>query len=532
MSLGLLARQPLTWDSEAAAYILQVEAADGQSLEPGVARAINTFVIDCKVRGIWGAIKSCCLLSGARTLNGALRPLKGASPTNFSFTNSDYNRETGLKGNGTNQYLDTNFASSSLGLNNIHFCINLSSFNSNSGPSGARTYIADFGSNAIRSGTGFGQFRVNNINFLSYNEIATTNNFIGISRANSDFFTLRLKNTNTIWLSDSSSSTSVSFRLFGRYNGATMTEFSDGRISFYSIGESTDLRLLDQCVSNFNDSLYRLFYPTSLHPEALTWINSAQSNNNPRISATLANALNTFCNSIDSAGLRNKFYRLNLFCGNNLIAARIPLYRGPSPTGTQYGLTSESSINFTELDFTELGISGNGTNKYMETGFPVSVMSSLFPNNHLAVYCNNIPTAGRFIGLGDGDNTKDWRLFNFDSGSTFMHSIGGFPYGAAVFDNVTSNNLGLRIITRSSNNLQTLYRRGLSAGTNSTTVSVSNWSAQTVRLWADAVQNNSPSSLSNLRSCGYSIGLGLTAQEALDYNNIIETFNTTLSRKV
>lgn len=259
MSLGLLARQPLTWDSEAASYILQVEAADGQSLEPGVARAINTFVIDCKIRGIWGAIKSCCLLSGARTLNGALRPLKGTAPTNFNFTNTDYNRETGLKGNGTNQYLDSNFSSSSLGLNNIHFCINLSSFNSNSGPSGARTYIADFGSNAIRSGTGFGQFRISDINFLSYNEIATTNNFIGISRANGNFVTLRLKNTNTIWSSNSSSSTSVSFRLFGRYTGITTTEFSDGRISFYSIGESLDLRLLQQCIENYNLSLSRIF---------------------------------------------------------------------------------------------------------------------------------------------------------------------------------------------------------------------------------------------------------------------------------
>jgi hypothetical protein len=53
------------------------------------------------------AIKAACLLCGARTLAGALVPLVGAAPTNNNFVDADYNRETGLKGNGSTKYLDS-----------------------------------------------------------------------------------------------------------------------------------------------------------------------------------------------------------------------------------------------------------------------------------------------------------------------------------------------------------------------------------------------------------------------------------------
>jgi hypothetical protein len=49
------------------------------------------------------------------------------------------------------------------------------------------------------------------------------------------------------------------------------------------------------------------------------------------VSQSTANAINTFCNNIDSTGLRDRFYRLNLFCGSNLAAATVPLYRSWRP---------------------------------------------------------------------------------------------------------------------------------------------------------------------------------------------------------
>jgi hypothetical protein len=57
------------------------------------------------------AIKASCILAGARTLAGALVPLAGAAPTNVGpFVSGDYNRKTGLVGDGSTKYLNSNRA--------------------------------------------------------------------------------------------------------------------------------------------------------------------------------------------------------------------------------------------------------------------------------------------------------------------------------------------------------------------------------------------------------------------------------------
>jgi hypothetical protein len=100
-------------DVDATLYIQTVEAADGQRLESGVATAINSFVLGCKADGIWNAIKASCILAGARTLAGALVPLVGTAPARQGTEGGwNYNRETGLQGNGTNNYINTNSTTS------------------------------------------------------------------------------------------------------------------------------------------------------------------------------------------------------------------------------------------------------------------------------------------------------------------------------------------------------------------------------------------------------------------------------------
>ena len=97
------------FDPDAASYIAAVEAADGQALEEGVKQAIDGFVTGCKADGVWDALKASCILAGARTLNGALVPLAGDAPTNFNFVSTDYDRVTGLKGDGSTKYLNSGF---------------------------------------------------------------------------------------------------------------------------------------------------------------------------------------------------------------------------------------------------------------------------------------------------------------------------------------------------------------------------------------------------------------------------------------
>jgi len=100
--------QRLPSDPDALAYLAAVAAADGAPVEVGVAVAVDDFFKGTKADGTFSAIKAACLLCGARTLAGALVPLVGAAPTNSNFLPGDYNRQTGLVGDGSTKYLDSN----------------------------------------------------------------------------------------------------------------------------------------------------------------------------------------------------------------------------------------------------------------------------------------------------------------------------------------------------------------------------------------------------------------------------------------
>lgn len=248
MSLSLLTRQPITWDSEAASYISSVESADTQSLESTVARAINQFVIDCKVRGIWGSIKSCCLLCGARTLSGALVPLKGTAPTNVNFVSGDYNRKNGLKGDGSTKYLDSNRPSNSDPQDNNHISCYV-----NSVPSIVGSYY--MGVVYGITGTAFTAITSN----LFYNRdgnrsYTQTTGFHATSRDSSVSFISRVNSSSVTTSATSKAPNSDKYYIFARSVGYAQS-YTDARLSFYSIGESLDLRLLDQCITKYSNTL-------------------------------------------------------------------------------------------------------------------------------------------------------------------------------------------------------------------------------------------------------------------------------------
>jgi hypothetical protein len=73
--------------------------------------------------------------------------------------------------------------------------------------------------------------------------------------------------------------------------------------------------------------------PTVSNADAQDWINRVYANGGT-VSASTAAAVNTLCDSLDAASLRDRFYRLNLFCGSNLNAALVPLYLTPDKTVT------------------------------------------------------------------------------------------------------------------------------------------------------------------------------------------------------
>ena len=245
--------QPM--DPDAAAYITAVETADGQALEEKVKIAIDNFVLGCKADGIWSAIKASCILAGARTLSGALVPLAGAAPTNYNFASGDYNRKTGLVGDGSAKYLDSNRNNDADSQNNRH----MATF---ANMTGTQSQLFIGGRSA---GTGVGA------SFIGYNgtspifrnlpnadtqEVAGTastgvNTLFATTRSSNNQYTARVSGTNYLVNSTSTTPNSISLFVFAQNNqNLNPSTLSDARIAFYSIGEALDLAKLDARVTD------------------------------------------------------------------------------------------------------------------------------------------------------------------------------------------------------------------------------------------------------------------------------------------
>ncbi len=246
-------------DADAAAYLTAVMQADQVGLEPAVQLAVSNFVAGCKSDGIWNAIKASCILMGARTLTGALVPLAGNAPTNVGpFVSTDYNRKTGLKGNGSTKYLNTNRKPSDGELDNAHISCYVTEPNTLGvchfmgatalAPSASATQIVDNGgpiSAAINTAAGI------SLGVTAQSYVG----FVGISRQNSTSLTGRASSMTTSSGSTSNFTNSLNIFVFARNINNSPNALSNRRMAFYSIGGAVDLALLDTRVTTLVNDL-------------------------------------------------------------------------------------------------------------------------------------------------------------------------------------------------------------------------------------------------------------------------------------
>jgi hypothetical protein len=244
-----------TDDPDAEAYIAAVEAAD-EAASPGIGPleiatkvAIHSFVKGCKADGIWPAIKASCILAGARTLNGALVPLVGTAPTSFNFVAGDYNRKTGLVGDGSTKYLNSGRFGNSDPQNSKHISVYVTDPLGSTGTFiGGRTIpetiVDQLGLTSVSSMIA----RVNSAGFQTV-AISYSQGFYGLNRSNSAAVNWRAASS----LAGSVSTTSGESPNFPidvfRRSGSTNNDPTTARFAFYSIGESLDLALLDARVT-------------------------------------------------------------------------------------------------------------------------------------------------------------------------------------------------------------------------------------------------------------------------------------------
>lgn len=276
----------------------------------------------------------------------------------------------------------------------------------------------------------------------------------------------------------------------------------------------------------------RLLRPRqTIHAEAAGWANRVRTNGGT-VSGTTLSAVDRFCKAIAAAGIRDRFYRLNLFAGTGLSACLVPLYRGPSSTGTQYGNTTETNNNFVAGDYNETGsssgLTGNGVNKWLNTGFPANFASA--SNAHLGIGILNVGTTGGgtprdAIGAwNNGANAFFVRLNPPSGGLTRAACFTRLGTATDQFGDATTLAAGNTVAS-----YPTMYRNGSATGVNATT-SADYPSAHSMGVFALFGSNTTAYSFTDARFGWYSIGLAMTASQVSSFNNALVAFASALSR--
>lgn len=252
--------EPNGWDIDAIAYLEKVERADGAALEQSVALAINRFIIGCKLDGIWDSIRCSCILAGARTIAGALTPLVGPTPTNINLVSGDYSRNTGLIGNGSTKRIVTNYA------NNLDPAANSHGFAwITSGVSvGGTIFGSDFRGGRFMYWTpGAGNTNGSNFELFAHcngGEFQQFRNRFfggwGVSRTDTNGFWLQYGSSpERLNAAAVAAPSSNIIQIFASRQTATINQFGNPRVMFYSFGRGLDLRLLTARVSRLRTEI-------------------------------------------------------------------------------------------------------------------------------------------------------------------------------------------------------------------------------------------------------------------------------------
>lgn len=278
---------------------------------------------------------------------------------------------------------------------------------------------------------------------------------------------------------------------------------------------------------------------SGVHPEAAAWRTAVVANGGTVSGSTLS-AADKFCKAIDSAGIRDRFYRLNLFAGTGLNAALVPLYRGPSRTGTQYGNTTDTNNGpFVSGDYAETGASGglngDGTTKYLATGLNPYDAGLAETDFHTSGYFKDaINASGVFIGCVNS-NASRGVIFHPAYLTLGMYVRFGGLSNSGIENGSLSARSGLLLGVRRPGGAG--FRNGVNINATSVTSGSLAWNASSaspalfVFARNDAQSVPSPQPFAG-RCQGYSIGKGMTDSQAASFHTALHAFQTALSRNV
>jgi hypothetical protein len=284
----------------------------------------------------------------------------------------------------------------------------------------------------------------------------------------------------------------------------------------------------------------RLLRPlaSGVHPEAAAWRSAVVANSGGTPSASTMRAVSKLCADIDAAGIRDRFFRLGIFAGPSLNSALVPLYRGPSPTGTQYGNATDSNANFIGDDYAETGAAGglkgkeNPNGKSLDTGLQqATVAADGFM--HLSVFIRHAtypasPTVYtyRLLGLINTSPSNQFYFIDIRTGGSFFSVMGG---GTTFSNNPTLTGGQLLLATRSSDSDARTYLNATEQATDLTSRTISSVAAN-MFVFAENRVGTGAITHAPVTLGAYSMGLPMTASQVTSFNSAMASFQTALNR--
>jgi hypothetical protein len=226
---------------------------------------------------------------------------------------------------------------------------------------------------------------------------------------------------------------------------------------------------------------------------------------------------------------------MGIFAGSNLNAALVPLFRGPSLGGTQYGGTTDTNVGglFVSGDYAETGatggLTGNGSSKYLNTGLAQNAVPA--GDRHLSAYeCAKDANAYRVtIGSRSSDLTNGFYMTKAGTTTSYGYqgqaSVGTFPCVDTSYTQSGAHWIGNQPLSTS----VALYKNGSNAA--SATVVAPTPTARNVYVFA-LNETSTVGDFSTARLGAYSVGLSFTSTQALAYYNAMQAFQTALTRNV
>lgn len=281
---------------------------------------------------------------------------------------------------------------------------------------------------------------------------------------------------------------------------------------------------------------HRIMVPRqTTHPEALAW-RAAVIANGGSVSGAEFNAVNTFCRTAEfgSVPFRSLLFRFNPFMGG-LLGALVPLFRGPSRTGTQYGSTTDANNGpFASGDYSATaGLTGNGTSKYLSCGD--NIMSSINAESmHMSAFgpvLNADASSDRApIMCYDASFANIAGILTRSAASaTEKFGYGGDPVGnrVSLAQVITS---GVLLVSSVSTTDLRLYLNGSQIGSTMTSARTAGpLSTRAPAVFASNSAGTINAYTTNTLS-GYSLGLGMTSSQALAYTNAVSAMCAAVGR--